>query len=72
MWSCFDLGEVDPSLASVVVFRQDGGFAYYRLGDGKSGWLVPGTTMRTDFGPLTVSLPVAASSSANTKARPSP
>lgn len=53
LWSCFWLGEADPSFDGYVVFRKDGAFAYCR-DDGQSGWLVPGTTVQTDFGNITV------------------
>ena len=49
LWSCFWLGEADPSFDGVIIFRKDGAFAY-RRDDGRSGWLVPGTTIQTDFG----------------------
>ncbi|MGN0853137.1 MAG: FHA domain-containing protein [Kiritimatiellia bacterium] len=49
LWSCFCLGEADPSFEGVVIFRKDGAFAY-RRNDGRSGWLVPGTRIQTDFG----------------------
>ena len=55
VWSCFWLGDADPSLDGVVIFRKDGAFAFrdsYR-----SGWLVPGTEIETDYGPVTVTLP---------------
>lgn len=53
LWSCFWLGAADPSFEGVVIFRKDGAFAY-RCEDGRSGWLVPGTSVQTDFGPATV------------------
>ena len=53
MWSCFWLGDADPSFDGVIIFRKDGAFAY-RRDDGRSGWLVPGTTIQTDFGMATV------------------
>ena len=53
LWSCFWLGEADPSFEGYVVFRKDGAFAYCRE-DGQVGWLVPGTTVQTDFGNITV------------------
>ena len=55
VWSCFWLGDADPSLDGVVIFRKDGAFAFrdsYR-----SGWLVPGTEIETDYGPVKVTLP---------------
>ncbi|MBQ3288042.1 MAG: FHA domain-containing protein [Kiritimatiellae bacterium] len=53
LWSCFWLGEADPSFEGYVVFRKDGAFAYCRE-DGQTGWLAPGTTVQTDFGNITV------------------
>ena len=53
LWSCFWMGEADPSFEGYVVFRKDGAFAYCRE-DGQVGWLVPGTTVQTDFGNITV------------------
>ena len=53
LWSCFWLGEADPSFEGYVVFRKDGAFAYCR-DNGQSGWFVPGTTVQTDFGNITV------------------
>lgn len=48
MWSCFWLGDADPTFDGVVIFRKDGAFAYR---DGRRiGWLVPGTAIQTDFG----------------------
>lgn len=52
VWSCFWLGDADPSLEGVVIFRKDGAFAFrdtYR-----SGWLVPGTDIQTDYGTVKV------------------
>ena len=52
MWSCFWLGDADPTFDGVVIFRKDGAFAYR---DGRRiGWLVPGTAVQTDFGIATV------------------
>lgn len=56
VWSCFCLGEADPSFEGTVIFRKDGAFAYRRE-DGRSGWLVPGATIQSDLGPVCVSLP---------------
>ena len=53
LWNCFWLGEADPSFEGYVVFRKDGAFAYC-CEDGQRGWLVPGTTVRTDFANITV------------------
>ena len=53
LWSCFPLEEADPSFEGVVIFRKDGGFAWRR--GRRCGWLVPGETMETDFGQVTVS-----------------
>lgn len=53
LWSCFWLGEADPSFEGYVVFRKDGAFAFCNVG-GKTGWLVPGTTIHTDFATMTV------------------
>lgn len=53
LWSCFWLGEADPSFEGYVVFRKDGAFAYCSE-DGQVGWLVPGTTVQTGFGNITV------------------
>ena len=53
LWSCFWLGEADPSFEGYVVFRRDGAFAYCSE-DGQVGWLVPGTTVQTGFGNITV------------------
>ena len=53
VWSCFWLGDADPTFDGAVIFRKDGAFAY-RKGR-KVGWLVPGTTIQTDFGTATVS-----------------
>lgn len=53
LWSCFWLGEADPSFEGYVVFRKDGAFAYC-CEDGRVGWFVPGTTVQTDFGNMTV------------------
>ena len=53
VWSCFWLGDADPSLDGVVIFRKDGAFAFrdtYR-----SGWIVPGTEIPTDYGSVKVS-----------------
>ncbi len=52
LWSCFNLGDADPAYNGVFVFRKDGAFAY-RAG-GRSGWLVPGTSVQTDFGKATI------------------
>ena len=55
VWSCFWLGDADPSLDGVVIFRKDGAFAFrdsYR-----SEWIVPGTEIETDDGPVKVTLP---------------
>lgn len=49
LWSCFSLGDADPSFAGYVIFRKDGAFAY-ACEDGRTGWLVPGGDLRTDFG----------------------
>ena len=52
VWSCFWLGDADPSLDGVVIFRKDGAFAFrdtYR-----SGWIVPGTDIQTDCGTVKV------------------
>ena len=52
VWSCFWLGDADPSLDGVVIFRKDGAFAFrdtYR-----SGWIVPGTDIQTDYGTVKV------------------
>lgn len=48
MWSCFPLGEVDPSFEGVVVFRKDGAFAWRR--GRRCGWLVPGESLQTEAG----------------------
>ena len=53
LWSCFWLGEADPSFEGYVVFRKDGAFAYCR-DDGRTGWLVPGTAIHTDFVNMTI------------------
>ena len=53
LWSCFPLEEADPSFEGVVIFRKDGGFAWRR--GRRCGWLVPGETLETDFGLVTVS-----------------
>ena len=53
LWSCFPLEEADPSFEGVVIFRKAGGFAWRR--GRRCGWLVPGETMNTDFGQVTVS-----------------
>ena len=53
LWSCFDLGEADPSYAGVVIFRKEGAFAY-RTATGHTDWLTPGTTIQTDFGQVAV------------------
>ena len=53
LWSCFSLEEADPSFEGVVIFRKDGGFAWRR--GRRCGWLVPGETLETDFGLVTVS-----------------
>ena len=53
LWSCFPLGEADPSFDGVVVFRKDGGFAWRR--GRRSGWLVPGAALDTDYGKVTIS-----------------
>ena len=53
LWSCFPLEEADPSFEGVVIFRKDGGFAWRR--GQRCGWLVPGETIETDFGKVTVS-----------------
>lgn len=48
VWSCFWLGDADPSLDGAVIFRKDGAFAFrdtYR-----SGWIVPGSEIQTDYG----------------------
>ncbi len=48
VWSCFWMGDADPSLDGVVIFRKDGAFAFrdtYR-----SGWIVPGSEIQTDYG----------------------
>ena len=52
VWSCFWLGDADPSLDGVVIFRKGGAFAFrdtYR-----SGWFVPGTDIQTDYGTVKV------------------
>ena len=52
VWSCFWLGDADPSLNGVVIFRKDGAFAFrdtYR-----SGWIVPGSEIQTDYGTVKV------------------
>ena len=59
VWSCFDLGEADPSFVGTVIFRKDGGFAWRR--GRRCGWLVPGTTIATELGEVKVD---AASSAA--------
>ena len=53
LWSCFPLEEADPSFEGVVIFRKDGGFAWRR--GRRCGWLVPGGTLETDFGKVTIS-----------------
>jgi len=53
LWSCFWLGEADPSFEGVVIFRKDGAFAY-RCEDGRSGWLVPDGVIQSDFGMISV------------------
>lgn len=53
LWSCFPLEEADPSFEGVVIFRKAGGFAWRR--GRRCGWLVPGTTLQTDFGVVIVS-----------------
>ena len=53
LWSCFCMGEAEALLADVVVFRKDGAFAY-RRSDGKTGWLVPGVALATEFGTINV------------------
>ena len=53
LWSCFSLEEVDPSFEGVVIFRKEGGFAWRR--GRRCGWFVPGTTLQTDSGVVTVS-----------------
>ena len=53
LWSCFPLEEADPSFEGVVIFRKEGGFAWRR--GRRCGWLVPGMTLQTDFGQVTVS-----------------
>ena len=53
LWSCFWLGDADPSFEGTVIFRKDGAFAY-RRDDGRTGWLVPGTVVESDFGPIKV------------------
>ena len=53
LWSCFPLEEADPSFEGVVIFRKDGAFAWRR--GQRCGWLVPGETLETDFGQVTVS-----------------
>jgi len=53
LWSCFPLEEADPSFEGVVIFRKDGGFAWRR--GRRCGWLVPGETLETDFGKVTIS-----------------
>lgn len=54
LWSCFWLGDADPSFEGTVIFRKDGAFAY-RTDDGRTGWLVPGSVVNTDYGPATIS-----------------
>lgn len=53
LWSCFSLGEADPSFAGVTILRKNGAFAY-RFEDGRSGWLVPGSSVQMDIGFVTV------------------
>ena len=53
LWSCFPLEEADPSFEGVVIFRKEGGFAWRR--GRRCGWFVPGTTLQTDSGVVTVS-----------------
>lgn len=53
LWSCFSLGEVDSSLVGVTIFQKDGAFAY-RCEDGRSGWLVPDSSVQMDIGFVTV------------------
>jgi len=53
LWSCFCLGEVDASFENVVVFRKGDGFAFRHAE--RSGWLVPGTAVQTEFGPAVIS-----------------
>ena len=53
LWSCFPMDEADPSFEGVIIFRKEGGFAWRR--GRRCGWLVPGTTIHTDFGEVTVS-----------------
>ena len=48
LWSCFSLSEADPSLVGVTIFRKDGAFAF-RCEDGRSGWLVPGSSVQMDI-----------------------
>lgn len=52
IWSCFHLEEVDPSFNEVVIFRKDGAFAWLR--GNQCGWLVPGTTIHTDYGTIKI------------------
>ena len=52
VWSCFWLGDADPSLEGVVIFRKDGAFAFRNTY--RSGWLVPGTDIQTDYGTVKV------------------
>jgi hypothetical protein len=52
LWSCFSLEDADASFEGVVVFRKDGAFAWRR--GRRCGWLVPGTSMQTDMGTVTI------------------
>jgi hypothetical protein len=52
LWGCFPLAEADPAFEGVVLFRERGGIAWRR--GRRCGWLVPGTTMETDFGTVRV------------------
>ena len=52
LWSCFMLDWADPSFSGVVIFRKNGGFAWRR--GRRCGWLVPGASIETDFGTISV------------------
>jgi hypothetical protein len=52
LWSCFPLGAVDPAFEGVTLFREGEGFAWRR--GKRCGWLVPGTTIQTECGPVWV------------------
>ena len=53
VWSCFQLGDADPSFEGVTIFRRDGAFAW-RKGR-RCGWIIPGTSQKTDLGTVVVS-----------------